>query len=226
MCSTAHLHLNSPQQLYNNCQDKNWIWSGVPGDDYQCRTDHLLLSLICEWLTGCNWTCWDGYLTPCVKTDLSKTPKNEGRRGARECVREYRIKLCPHCCVLNVHLHLHKAVVKIQDPDLVYSHLVQCVCMSWGRENVLIRGAWGRVKQIWTQTMCWLFLENIQISPIWHNTTQAGCRVQCCVYSEDVKWRVESANVSGQVVSFINTNIPKFCKKYMLILLMESVCIS
>ena len=28
-----------------------------------------------------------------------------------------------------MHLHLHKAVVKIQDPDLVYSHLVQCVCV-------------------------------------------------------------------------------------------------
>lgn len=26
-------------------------------------------------------------------------------------------------------LHLHKAVVKIQDPDLVYSHLVECVCV-------------------------------------------------------------------------------------------------
>lgn len=44
MCSTARLHLNSLQEVYNSCQDKNWIWSGVPGDDYQCRVDHLPLS--------------------------------------------------------------------------------------------------------------------------------------------------------------------------------------
>lgn len=43
-------------------------------------------------------------------------------------VREERIKLCPHC-VQNVLLRLHEAVAKIQDPDLEYSHLVECV---WG----------------------------------------------------------------------------------------------
>lgn len=52
---------------------------------------------------------------------LSKMSRDEARRGARQCVRQSRIKLCPRCCVQNVHLHLVEAVFKNQDPDLVYS---------------------------------------------------------------------------------------------------------
>lgn len=37
-------------------------------------------------------------------------------------------------------LHLHEAIVKIQDPDLVYSHLEGCVCELRQRERADQRG--------------------------------------------------------------------------------------
>lgn len=46
--------------------------------------------------------------------------------------------------VQNVLLHLHKAVIKIQEPDLVYYHLEEecvfvCECVT-DRQNALNRG--------------------------------------------------------------------------------------